>query len=335
LALARDATSLGDRFTVLSLSVVYRGGAIPVAWKVWPANVKHAWKPEWGALLASFSARVPPGWTVIVMTDRGLYARWLFEGIQALGWHPLMRITRLSKFRKAGSRSNLPVTALVPKMGRRWQGRGVAFPNKPNRRLPWTLLACWDPGHEEPGFLVTDLGPEQTDGLWYGMRAWLENGFKLRKRGGGQWPATRMTDPARVERLWLVLAAATCYVLAVGGEAAENDLAVETVSERPPTTAPSRATERPESPARRTRRLSGGTTGKGPVTPSPQRRASGTRHRLVSIFRQGLAALISLLIAGHPGPEPQWKPEPWLEFRGEIKPARGQPPFPIPKNPSL
>src|SRR4051794_17441486 len=34
LALALDATSLGDRFTVLSIAVVYRGQAIPVAWKV-------------------------------------------------------------------------------------------------------------------------------------------------------------------------------------------------------------------------------------------------------------------------------------------------------------
>ena len=34
LALALDATSLGDRFTVLSISVVYRGSASPVAWRI-------------------------------------------------------------------------------------------------------------------------------------------------------------------------------------------------------------------------------------------------------------------------------------------------------------
>jgi len=33
LALALDATSLGDRFTALSINVVYRGSACPVAWK--------------------------------------------------------------------------------------------------------------------------------------------------------------------------------------------------------------------------------------------------------------------------------------------------------------
>ena len=67
-----DATSLGDRFTILSISVVYRGRAIPVAWKVLHANVPHPWKPEWVALLRVFAGLVPPGWTVMVMSDRAL-----------------------------------------------------------------------------------------------------------------------------------------------------------------------------------------------------------------------------------------------------------------------
>ena len=131
LALALDATSLGDRFTVLSISVVYRGSACPVAWKIVQANVRHAWKPEWITLLRLFQTLVPAGWTVIVMSDRGLYARWLFQEIVALGWHPLMRITHQSRFRKNGLRSSIPVTAFVPKVGQRWQGSGVAFPRRP------------------------------------------------------------------------------------------------------------------------------------------------------------------------------------------------------------
>ena len=130
LALALDATSLGDRFTILSLSILYRGSACPVAWKIMQANVRHAWKPEWIALLRLVQPLVPAGWTVVVMTDRGLYARWLFQQIVALGWHPLMRITSKSTFRKNGSRTVVPVTALVPKPGQRWKGRGVVFPRR-------------------------------------------------------------------------------------------------------------------------------------------------------------------------------------------------------------
>src|SRR4029453_6144008 len=92
LALALDATTLGTRFTVLAISVVYRGCAIPGAWTVLAARAKHAWRPEWLGLLGRVHRAVPGAWTVLVLADRGLYARWLFRRITRLGWHPFLRI---------------------------------------------------------------------------------------------------------------------------------------------------------------------------------------------------------------------------------------------------
>ena len=335
LALALDATSLGDRFTVLSIGVVYRGQAIPVAWKVLRGDLPHPWKPEWIALLRLFAGSVPPGHTVIAMTDRGLYARWLYREIVSLGWHPVMRITQLSKFREGRSKKALPVTALVPRPGSRWQGRGTAFPRKAERRLECTLLACWEEGYEEPWFLVTDLDPDRAEGLWYGMRSWVEGGYKLLKSGGWQWQMTHMKDPDRVERLWLVLAVATCYVLAMGGEADEKEFAEVTVNEPagPAATAtaqPAPASSGPGQAGPRRRDASERET----VTRQPRRRSTGTKERLVSVFRQGLAVLMSVLIAGHALPTPSWKPEAWLELRCGITPPVKQPLAPIPKNPS-
>jgi hypothetical protein len=336
LALALDATSLGDRFTVLSIAVVYRGEAIPVAWKVLPANVPHPWEPEWRALVRAFAGLIPAGDTVIVMADRGLYARWLYREIQALGWHPLMRITKLSKFRQRGSRRPVAVTDLVPRPGCRWQGRGTAFPRHAERRLECTLLACWEEGCDEPWSLVTDLGPEEAEALWYGMRSWIEGGYKLLKSGGWEWQATRMDDPARVERLWLVLAVATRYVVALGGEADEAQFATATVPEpaaRPAPSSPARSPARGDRGRPRARRPEGG-AGPAPAR-EPRRRRSGTKWRLVGIFAQGLSVLLSLLIQGHELPRPCWRPEAWLEIRSEVGAPPQQPPTPIPRSPSL
>jgi hypothetical protein len=332
LALALDATSLGDRFTVLSISVVYRGSACPVAWKIMPANVRHAWKPEWIALLRLFQTLVPADRTVIVMTDRGLYARWLFQEIVDLGWHPLMRITHFSKFRMHGSRSSLPVTAFVPQVGQRWQGCGTAFPRRPRRRLNCTLLACWEVGYDEPWFVLTDLMPDQCEGLWYGMRAWIEQGFRLLKHGGWQWQLTRMTDPERAGRLWLVLAVATRYVLAIGGEADASDTEAETPPMTPSPAQTRRAAERIGGRSTQASRPAPCAT---PTLQKPRKRNSGTKQRLVSVFRRGLAVLISILIGGHELPKPQWRPEPWLEIRIDLRTSPDQPPTPVPKNPSL
>jgi hypothetical protein len=336
LAVALDATSLGDRFTILSVSVVYRGSAIPVAWKVWPANVRHAWKPEWIALVQAFQAQIPSDWTVIVMTDRGLYARWLFQEIVALGWHPLMRINHASKFRPQGSRLSLPVTDFAPEMGRHHEGCGDAFPRRAQRRLSCTLLATWETGHDEAWFVLTDLPKEHCDALWYGMRGWIEHGFKLLKSAGWQWQTTRMTDPERAGRLWLVLAVATRYILAVGGEVDAAAWPVETIPEFPPATSRD-SDSRKEAEAKEIRAQSERpAAADAPRTSAtPGTRATGTKKRLVSVFRQGLAAILSILIAGHALPKPQWKPEPWLEIRAEYKTNMEQPPTPIPKNPSL
>ena len=100
LAIAIDATTLGQRFVVLAISVVYRGCAVPVAWKILWATEKHPWQPEWLALLERFRDVVPAGWMVIVLADRGLYAKWLFQAIRALGWHPLLRVNQQGTFRR-------------------------------------------------------------------------------------------------------------------------------------------------------------------------------------------------------------------------------------------
>jgi hypothetical protein len=91
LALALDATALGERFVVLVVCVVYRGCAIPVAWTILPANQLGAWRREWLRLLRLLHPAIPPDWTVLVLTDRGLYARWSSRRIARLGWHPFLQ----------------------------------------------------------------------------------------------------------------------------------------------------------------------------------------------------------------------------------------------------
>ena len=262
LALALDATTLGDRFVVLTISVVYRGCAIPVAWKVLPAQEKHAWRKEWLVLLRLLRPAVPPGWDVIVLADRGLYARWLFGRIRRVGWHPFLRINRGGTFQPAGQ-GRCPLGTLVPRVGTAWAGQGIAFQGA-DRRLACTLVACWEPGYKDPWCVLTDLAPDRCQVAWYGVRSWIEQGFRCLKRGGWQWQQTRMTDPARAERLWLALAVATFWVISIG-DATEQDLTRPVIAD---------------------------------LTPSPQ------RSRRVRLFRLGLLTLLVAAITAQPLPLP-------------------------------
>lgn len=186
LALALDATTLKKRFTVLTMSVLYRGCAIPVAWKVVGAEEQGSWRPHWIGLLTHVQGSIPAHWTVLVLTDRGLYARWLYEHICSLGWHPFMRINKQGYFRPLGQSPFRSLATAAPRPTSAWCGHVDCF-SQESCRLRCTLLACWEEGYQEVWLVVTDLEPAQATGAWYGMRSWIEAGFKDYKRGGWQW----------------------------------------------------------------------------------------------------------------------------------------------------
>jgi hypothetical protein len=110
LPIAMDATSIGQNFTVLSINVLYRRCAIPVAWKVVKATEKGSWKPYWKELFQSLKNIVPQDGKVFVAADRGLYADWLFQEIVDLGWHPhpFLRINHQGQYQSYDSSSWQP-----------------------------------------------------------------------------------------------------------------------------------------------------------------------------------------------------------------------------------
>lgn len=222
LALALDATTLNDRFVALVISVIYRGSAIPVAWTIIAGNKKGSWKPYWIELLNRLKSVVPPTTKVIVLADRGLYARWLYIKIQKLSWHPFLRIKIGAKFLPKGSKKWVWLKELAQKRGQIYRIEGTAFWT-PKRRLKCTLLSCWESAHQEPWLILTDLAPDDCQPSWYGLRAWIEQGFKCIKRGGWKWNYTRMDDPQRAERIWLVMAVASLWTMCIGGELEASD----------------------------------------------------------------------------------------------------------------
>lgn len=279
LALVLDASTLGQRFTVLAISLVYRGCAIPIAWVILPATRKGAWRPHWERLISQIAPGVPAGWTVLVMADRGLYARWLFTHIRAQGWHPFLRINLGGNYRPCGAAQFRPLAQVVRKGGPSWSGRVTCFSSQ-GAQLDCTLLACWDEQHRDPWLIVTDLAPAGADVAWYGLRSLIECGFKDTKRGGWHWEQTKMTDAGRASRLWLAIAVATLWVVSVGGQA-EATQGASMLEELPSQhIARRRATRR-------------------------------SRPRQLSCFRRGVLVIVSSLIYDGGLPESRFVPEAW------------------------
>jgi hypothetical protein len=196
-----------------------------------------------------------------------------------LGWHPFLRINTGGTFRPAGTPCFRPLKSFVPQPGMRWRGRGTAFQHA-GRQVECPLLALWEEGYKDPWLILTDLPPEASDACWYGLRAWIEQGFKITKRAGWQWHRTRRRAPERAARRWLAVAVATLWLLRVGGVAEDNI---------------------PESTLLDVTAL----------CPGRPRTRRATRLRLVSVFRQGWVVLLVALLRQEPLPEGRFVPEPW------------------------
>jgi hypothetical protein len=293
LAIAMDASTLGNRFVVLAISVVYGASAIPVAWKILPATAKEAWKPHWLRLLRKLKGVVPPEMQVIVLADRGLYAKWLFEAIVELKWHPFLRINRdNAQFQPTDTGKYRPLNKVITATGQAYAQAGVMFRSR-KARLACTLVACWSEGYEEPWLVVTDLPADQTEPAWYGLRTWIERGFKHGKSGGLRWQNTRMTDPRRSERLWLVMAVA--QVLAMRQGTIEHGRPTQpTGAGNAPTTASKLKRKSPRH-------------NKATASSAAKRRHSP----MLSVFLGGLLLARLLLCAGIVLPNHPLSPAPW------------------------
>ena len=275
LVLALDVTNLGSRFHVLCVSALYGGVGIPVAWKILIGHQPDAWHPYWCGLLTQLSGAVGPDWQVVVLSDRGLESARLFREITARGWHPLMRVKQqCSKFRPNGWHGWYWMSAFARRPGAQFATAGVAYKSE---SLACTLLACWEEGYEEPWLLLTDLPAEAANPCWYAYRTWIEQGFKVVKRGGVNWQNTRMTHPTRAERQFLGVAVTTLWLVAIGAEI-EHAAAIETIERLP-------ADQEPRQ----------------------------TRPRRTRLFVQGAAAVLAALINRTPLPKGKLYPEVWPE----------------------
>lgn len=134
----------------------------------------------------------------------------------------------------------------------------------------------WTVDQAQPWIVLTDLAPHKVGVLWYGLRMWVELGFRALKSLGWQWQRTRRTDLDRVARSRLILAVATLWVLAYGTR-------VEDAHQH----------------------------GVGPAhlrTP-PQHRPQPAR--IISVFRLGLAWLRQGLGSGRLWQRLWFRPDPW------------------------
>ena len=98
---------------------------------------------------------------MIIMSDRGLYAPWLYSKIVSLGWHPFMLINKQGNFRPQGQ-GKFRSWPLPPQ---RWAVTSVGKSTAFLARSVVCNARSWhgfDKGYEDVWLIVTDVAPAQA-----------------------------------------------------------------------------------------------------------------------------------------------------------------------------
>jgi hypothetical protein len=205
---ALDTTVLWNTFCVVQVALVWRGRAVPVAWKVLRhPSASVAFHDYRGVL--GFAARLLKGRQVVLLADRGFIHGDLLRWAKAVGWHYRIRGKRDIGLFLAGGRS----LTLRLSAGELHFYAGVFLGAA---RLPVELAVGWEKGAREPWIIVTDASAGPDTLRDYALRFTIEEGFLDHKSGGFQWESSRVRDPEALQRLCLVMAAATLVLTCQG-----------------------------------------------------------------------------------------------------------------------
>jgi hypothetical protein len=92
LYLALDTSRLFEEYCLIRISVIFRGRAVPVVWKVIEHKSNTVAYEVYKELLDAAAKLLPEGVRVVFLADRGFADTHLMGHVRELGWHFRIRI---------------------------------------------------------------------------------------------------------------------------------------------------------------------------------------------------------------------------------------------------
>lgn len=229
LVLIIDPTTQDERVVLLTVSVWYRGRALPLAFAAWPANQPLTGARFWervAALLAVVADLLPNHIPITWLADRAFGTPQFTDLLTPYGWHYVVRVQGQTRCRDRRGRVRT-VASLVAQPRQRAKLSGEAFKKQGWRAA--SVIAHWGRRHTAPLCLVTDRGAHWQVLYLYRQRYAIEASFRDFKSQGWDWEGNQVTILAPLERLLVGMALATWFTLMAGSQVAAELL------RRPPT----------------------------------------------------------------------------------------------------
>jgi hypothetical protein len=213
LYLALDTSMLWNTYCLVRISIIYRGRAIPIVWKVLEHPSSSVAYVVYQEVLDKVVELLPFHCPVVFTADRGFADTHLMGHLARLGWHWRLRIKGSFWIYRHGKRrctvNRIPLSAGQALfwhhvyLTKQWYG-------------PVHLALGRPQDSQEYWFVVSDEPTEAKTFEEYGLRFDIEENFLDDKSNGFQLESSLIRSAKVLERLCCVLAITTLYLVAQG-----------------------------------------------------------------------------------------------------------------------
>jgi len=214
LVLVMDGSGVGRGCCALMMHVIYKGRALPLAWRVRQCPKGHFPEGLHIALVELVSNLIPEGTKVVFRGDGEFDGRKLQETMNEAGWWYACRTSKGNTATWEDETFYVEELGACLKPGRLIELKEVEFTREAYG--PVMLLCCWAKGHAEPLYVVSNMSSAEEAIDYYKKRFRIETFFSDQKSRGFNIQKSHLTDPQRLSRLLIASCLAYIWLVYLG-----------------------------------------------------------------------------------------------------------------------
>src|SRR5881296_237409 len=210
LVLVMDGSVVGRDCTALMIHVIYKGRALPLAWRVRQGPKGHF--PE--TLHIAVVELMREGAKVVFLGDGEFDGTALQATLNKAGWSYACRTALSTVATWEGTTFRLDTLGACSKPGTLIALQEVKFTR--DAYGPVMVLSCWAKGYHEPLYLVSNMATAEEAGRLYEKRFRIETFFSDQKSRGFHIHKSHMSDVQRLSRLLIAACLAYIWIVYLG-----------------------------------------------------------------------------------------------------------------------
>jgi hypothetical protein len=214
LVLVMDGSVVGRGCVALMLHVIYKGRALPLAWRVRQGPKGHFPEELHIALVNLIRVCLPEGAQVVFLGDGEFDGTTLQETLNEAGWCYACRTAQSTVATWEGETFRLDAIGACSKPGTLIELREVKITR--DAYGPVMVLSCWAKGYQAPLYLVSNMDAAEEACRYYQKRFRIETFFSDQKSRGFHIHKSHIADPQRLSRLLIAACLAYIWIIYLG-----------------------------------------------------------------------------------------------------------------------